>query len=121
MNKESVLKQIRHHLENKGFNVFYPTQHEGECITEYLVISYTNAVKQEPVSTSGDIYDIMCYVPKNRYSRSMEIAAEVRETMKELFPLVRPTGYETPTFYDEEVNAHMVSIEYVNYRRILYR
>lgn len=119
--KESILKQIRDNLRKNGFEAYYPTQHEGECLTEYVVIMFSGTVELEGTSSVADTYQVLCYVPKNKYSRLMDFANEVRTTMRNIFPIVRESGNQTTTFYDENIKGHMISIEYMNYRKILYR
>lgn len=119
--KKSILKQIRDNLRNHGFETYYPTQHEGDCLSEYVVIGYSGSVDILDVSSAIDTYVIMCYVPKNKYSKLMEMVEKIREAMMSVFPLVRETGMQTVSYYDEDIKGHMVSIEYANYRKIKYR
>jgi hypothetical protein len=60
----------------------------------------------------------MCYVPKQSYSTLEPMVQEVKEHMKELVPIFHPQGQETPSYYDDSVKAHMVSIEYKNYKKL---
>lgn len=119
--QKSILKQIREHLRNEGFETYYPTQHKGECTTEYVVVKYSGATQHSSVSSDMPIYELLCYVPEENYSRIVEFVEEVKEAMRGMFPLVRQSGNETSSFYDEKIKAHMVSVEYVNYRKIEYR
>lgn len=119
--KESVLKQIRENLSKCGFEVYYPTQHTGECLKEYVVVAYSGSTEYAGTSSVMDTYEIMCYVPKNRYSSLIEYVENVRDSMRNIFPLVRETGTQTTSYYDESVNGHMLSIEYVNYRKLKFR
>lgn len=119
--KKSVLKQIRENLRKHGFETYYPTQHDGDCLTEYVVIAFSGTVDLVDVSSVVDTYEIMCYVPKNRYSKLMELSESVRVAMRDVFPLVRETGNQTTSYYDEDVKGHMLTIEYANYRKIKYR
>lgn len=118
--KKSVLKQIRGHLRDKGFDTFYPSQHKGECLKPYVVIKYDGASQVAGVSSDQAIYTLMCYVPSEQYSTLMSYAEQVKEAMKELFPLVRPNGNETPSVYEDDNKSHMVSVQYTNYRKINY-
>ena len=38
--------------------------------------------------------------------------------MKKVFPMIRYIGNETASFYDEDVNAHMISFQYQGCRKI---
>lgn len=121
INRESILRQIRENLEKHDIDAYYPTQHVGECLKEYVVISYDGAAEILEVSSVADLYSIMCYVPKNKYSTLINLSEHVRNEMRNIFPVVRETGTVTPSVYDEEANAHMVSLQYVNYRKIKHR
>ena len=118
--KKSVLKQIRGHLRDKGFDTFYPSQHKGECLKPYVVIKYDGASQVAGISSDQAIYTLMCYVPSEQYSMLMTYVEQVKEAMKELFPLVRPNGNETSSIYEDDNKSHMVSVQYTNYRKINY-
>lgn len=118
--KKSVLKQIRGHLRDKGFDTFYPSQHKGECLKPYVVIKYDGASQVAGISSDQAIYTLMCYVPSEQYSTLMSYVEQVKEAMKELFPLVRPNGNETSSIYEDDNKSHMVSVQYTNYRKINY-
>lgn len=119
-NKKSVLKQIREHLRDRGFDTFYPSQHKGECLKSYVVIKYDGASQVAGISSDQAIYTLMCYVPSEQYSTLMMYVEQVKEVMKELFPLVRPNGNETSSVYEDDNKSHMISVQYTNYRKINY-
>lgn len=113
----SILKQIYNVLKSDGTECYFPTQHKGECITEYLVIKLDGANALN-VSSERPIYTIMCYVPENRYSRLEAFVQETKEKMKSIFPLVMYAGNETPSYYDEDIKGHMVSFQYLGCRKV---
>lgn len=117
---ENILKKIWDHLKEDNFSVYFPAQHKGICNEEYVVIAYAGSVPLENVSSSADMYNIMCYVPENKYSNVLSYMEKVRDSMRKTFPLLRESGTTTVTFYDESVNGYMVSLEYANYRKIKY-
>lgn len=121
MEKESVLRQIYDHLKESGFDVYFPAQHQGDCTSDYVVVGYDGAIKVEGISTEQALYSILCYVPKNRYSYLTDFSESVKESLRDLFPLIRQTGNETSGYYAEEIDGHMVSIEYTNFRKLKYR
>ena len=43
----------------------------------------------------------------------------MKAAMKGLEPMIVPYGNQTPSYYDDSVKAHMVSIEYKNYKKML--
>ena len=76
------------------------------------------SAKKVNVSTDEDYYSIMCYVPRNKYSELEVLVQKVKKAMKELKPMVLPYGMQTSSYYDDEIKAHMISIEYKNYKKI---
>lgn len=112
---DTRLKDIHDKLTEKGISVYFPGQKTGECTQEYVVIKEAGKVGLTEVSTSQVLYDIMCYVPLSLYSTLDGLLERVESAMDELFPMFRPVHYRTPSFTDDEVKAHIVSTQYVNY------
>lgn len=120
MPRETVWKKIYRHLKEKGFEVYSPGQHKGECQSNYVVIKDGGMTTSEMVSSGIKMYNLLLYVPYENYSNLEVYMGEIKDAMKELFPLVRPSGLEVPEAIDDEVKAYMVSIEYLNYRKFYY-
>lgn len=116
--KDSRWQDIYNHLKNSGFDVYSPSIKVGECSQPYIVIKNNGGSKHDSFSTYVDLYSIMCYVPKNNYSYLEVFVNEVKRAMKGLMPLVKPTGQQTPSYYDDTYKAHMISIEYKNYKKM---
>lgn len=110
-------KDLFMHLKNKGFNVFTPGQHQGECIEPYVVIKDAGTTQFQGFSTTQNLYDIMCYVPANKFTALESFVGSVEESMKELFPMFKSAKYRTPSFYEESIKGYMISTQYVNYRK----
>lgn len=111
-------EDIYKHLKGKGVAVYSPSQHSGNCTSEYVVIKSTAMNNVPGTSSTRQGYDVLCYVPKYNYSRLDAFVDEITEYMKELKPMIMPVGTRTASFYDESVMAHMISIQYSNNRRI---
>lgn len=111
-------QDIFDHLSECGFNVYSPGTKVGECLREYIVIKNDGSSKHVSFSTDVDLYAVMCYVPKQAYSSLEPLVQRVKQAMKYLEPMIKPYGTQTPSFYDDEVKAHMVSIEYKNYKKL---
>ena len=116
--KESRWQDIFLHLKNQGFDVYSPGTKIGECTSEYLVVKNDGSSKHVSFSTDVDLYAVMCYVPKEKYSTLEPLVQMVKKSMKELEPMIKPYGSQTPSYYDDSVKAHMVSIEYKNYKKL---
>lgn len=115
--KKSVLKQIYDCLKRTGEEVYFPSQHEGDCTKRYIVIKREGATALLNVSSERPIYSIMLYVPKNNYSQLEDMKMLVEEQLKELYPMVE-YNTDSPTFYDENVKGHMLTMTYVGIRKI---
>lgn len=111
-------KDIYLHLKEAGFKVFSPGQHEGECYESYVVVKSSGSSKLLGFSSTQNYYDLLCYVPKDKYSELETYVALVEESMKQLEPMIIPTHDKTPGYYDDQIKAHMVSVMYQNYRKI---
>ncbi len=115
--KDSRWQDIFLHLKKK-FDVYSPGMKTGECISEYLVVKNDGSSKHISFSTDVDLYSVMCYVPKESYSSLEPLVQRVKEYMKELEPMIIPYGNQTPSYYDDNIKAHMISIEYKNYKKL---
>lgn len=116
--KESRWQDIFFHLQNSGFDVYSPGTKNGECLAEYVVVKNSGSVRHSSFSTDNDYYSVMCYVPKANYSALEPLVQRVKKAMKGLEPMILPNGSQTPSFYDDTYKAHMVSIEYKNYKKL---
>lgn len=115
---ESRWQDIFLHLKKAGFDVYSPGTKTGECTKEYVVVKNDGSTKHPSFSTDNDLYAVMCYVPKENYSRLEPMVQEVKKVMKGLEPMILPYGSQTPSYYDDSYKAHMISIEFKNYKKI---
>lgn len=115
---DSRWQDIFLHLKKEGFDVYSPGTKVGECTEEYIVVKNDGSSKHPTVSSDNDLYAVMCYVPKENYSRLEPMVQEVKSAMKGLEPMILPYGSQTPSYYDDSYKAHMISIEYKNYKKI---
>ena len=115
---ESRWQDIFLHLKKAGFDVYSPGIKVGECTEEYIVVKNDGSSKHPTLSSDNDLYAVMCYVPKENYSRLEPMVQEVKKAMKGLEPMILPYGSQTPSYYDDSYKAHMISIEYKNYKKI---
>lgn len=111
-----VWETIFEHLKKDGFDVYSPGTKKGECKSKYIVVKVGGG-SGTSFSTDQTYYDVMMYVPDNRYSELDNFVSDVKKSMKKLYPLVKPTGEETPSYYDDTYKAHMVSVVYSNYKK----
>lgn len=113
-----ILKQIFDVLKTDNTDVYFPTQHKGECNKEYIVVKADGVTQEIAVSSERPIYTVMCYVPVNEYTRLETFVFETKLKMKKLFPMLMYLGNETPSFYDDVSKAHMISFQYQGCRKL---
>ena len=116
---ESRWQDIFVHLQKCGFDVYSPGTKVGECRSEYVVVKNDGSSRHGNLSTDDDFYAVMCYVPKQSYSSLEPLVQRVKKAMKGLEPMILPYGSQTPSYYDDSYKAHMVSIEYKNYKKMM--
>lgn len=112
----SVWNDIFDCLLSAGYDVFQPASHTGECVKTYIVVKHGTQTRHPNFSTNVQLYDVLIYVPLNKYGTLEPTVNDVEKRMRSLLPKVKPTGNKTPPYYDSEVKGYMVSIEYKNYR-----
>lgn len=120
MADKTVWQTIYDKLKSEGIEVYSVGQHKGECIRPYTVLRDDGTTTTVSYSSNIKTYTILCYVPMNNFSELEVYTEKVKGIMKKLFPLVRPNGTETPAFLDDTVKAHMISVQYSNYRKVNY-
>ena len=113
----SQWQNIYKHLKSKGFDVYSPGQHQGECIKPYVVLKDAGLNPFSSFSSSQALYDVMCYVPKERFSILEPYVEKVKEAMKGLYPAIIPVYFQTASFLDDTVKGHMISVQYKNNRK----
>ena len=117
--QDSVWQDIYTCLAQAGYEVYSPSIKVGECTSKYIVIRSDGTSRHPTFSTDEELYSVMCYVPKQAYSSLEPFVRDVKNTLSGLKPLIRPTGNQTPSYYDDTYKAHMVSIEYKNYKKVI--
>ena len=115
---ESRWQDIYLHLKQAGFDVYAPGVKSGDCTSPYVVVKNDGSSQSISFSTDIDLYSVMCYVPKGQYSTLEPMVQKVKHTMKEMEPMILPYGSQTPSYYDDAFKAHMISIEYKNYKKM---
>lgn len=115
----SRIQDIYLHLKEQGFEVYFPAQKVGECLSPYVVVKDATTSKYLEYSSTVTYYDIMCYIPKDHFSELESFVESVKVAMKGLVPMIKPTYSQTQSYYDDSVKAHMISVQYKNYRKIV--
>lgn len=114
---DSRWEDIFNQLKESGLDVYSPGIKTGDCTAPYVVVAIGSSVEHTSFSTDIDLYSVMCYVPKQAYSKLEPLVRETEKVMKVLEPMILPYGQKTPSYYDDTYKAHMVSITYKNYKK----
>jgi hypothetical protein len=117
MMADSRWQDIYLFLKNQNYEVYAPGMKQGECYTKYIVIKDDGSSPMNGLSSTVTYYSIMCYVPKDDFEELEVFVGNVKESMKQIMPMIMPTGQESPSYYDDTYKAHMISIGYRNYKR----
>lgn len=110
-------KDIYQHLKKEGFKIYSPGQKHDECTEPYLVLKDAGILDVPGISSVQYLYEVLCYVPQKSYSLLDSYVGSVKRSLDGLFPMIRPTYVQTPSYLDDIVKGHMVSIQYMNYRK----
>ena len=115
MEGKTVWERISDALKEHSIEVYPPALKKGECKSEYVVVKTDGSSQVGSFSSQTVYYTFMLYVPKNQYTQLERFKQIVKGVIgTDLYPMLMPTGQETPDFYDDTVKAHMVSITYRN-------
>lgn len=114
----SQWKNIYRQLKADNIDVYSPGQHQGECITPYVVLKDAGVNPLLDFSSTQALYDVLCYVPQQEFSTLEPYVERVKASMKKLYPAVIPTHFQTASFLDDSVKGHMVSVQYRNNRKL---
>lgn len=115
---DSILQDLYLFLKSRNVNVYLPGVKAGECRNPYVVVKNNGGTKIPGISSGQTFYSIMCYVPKNNYSNLEAYVKEIKNIMKEIKPLFKFSGNETSSYYDDKIKAHMISIDYINVKKL---
>lgn len=118
MAEKTRFMDIYKHLSTSGVETYSPGQKKGECAEPYVVVKDAGTTQIPGFSSTQTLYDIMCYVPKDRFTLLEQYVEQVEAVMKQLKPMIMPTYFKTPSFFDDTVQAYMISIQYRNPKKI---
>lgn len=112
----NVWSLVQKALIDAGIDTYAPSQKIGDCTSPYVVLKDDGGSQKGKLSTEQQIYTILCYVPRDRYWNLKPFVNQCKEAMGQapIYPMLMPTGTETPSFFDDTYNAHMISVQYRN-------
>lgn len=114
-----VWKIVQQALIDAGFDTYAPFTKQGECKDFYVVLRDSGSAQALSYSTEYHYWEVMCYAPKKKYTQLLDYVRKVKSVMAKppIYPMLMPTGTETPSFYDDSYNAYMISVQYRNNQR----
>lgn len=114
--ENSVGSIVQKTLIDAGIDTYAPDSKKGDCKQPYTVLKYAGGAQAQQYSTEYQYYDLLCYVPKDQYWSLKPYVDICKAVMSKapIYPMLMPTGVETPSFFDDLYNAHMISIQYRN-------
>ena len=107
-------------LKGVGLDVYSPAQKAGECTTPYVVVRDASTTQFNNFSSTVTYFDVLCYVPQQEFSTLELFVRQVKDAMRGLVPMIKPTHTETASFYDDAIKGHMISVQYRNYKKIIF-
>ena len=111
-------KDIYKFLENAGFEVYFQGQHRGKCTSKYVVIVSRGDVKIPGISSTTSTVELLCYVPVREAPSLEEFCESVKETMKQMYPMIHNMYNDIGDYIDDEISGAMRTIQYNYYRKI---
>ncbi|AVP64176.1 hypothetical protein C3B64_07855 [Clostridium botulinum] len=114
---ETLWQKVYLYLKKLGYDVYAPGQKRNKCTENYVVIK-ENGVHALVGNISGyKLFDIIVYNPMDQYSTMEFYVENLKEALKKIGDL-RPTGNETPSIIDYDVQAYTTSIEYQQFKSL---
>lgn len=111
-----MIQKLYDFLCDKGVNVYFPGQHQGECKTNYIVIKDDGTNSENGVTGRGFI-DLLFFVPIPDYLECNLYKKMIKTLIKE-FGKLKYTGQETGPVTDDEKKAYTFSIYYEVYKKL---
>lgn len=112
---KTVWELIMDALKSHKIEAYPPATKHGECKSPYVVVKGDGAAQISNFSSQSNYYTFLIYAPINKYQELQKFKEVIKGICAtDLYPMLMPTGQETPDFYDDTVKAHMVSVTYRN-------
>lgn len=104
-------RQVIHNALSKVAEVRQLSNRENKVVKNTLILAKKPMVGSANNSIAGfQLWEVMCYVPSTSMIALDILTEQVMTVLKKLD--VELTGNTTPEFYDEQLKAYMVSIEF---------
>ena len=110
---------VQRTLIDAGIDTYAPSQHQGDCTDFYAVLKYDGSSQKGNYSSEQPYYTLLCYAPRNKYIELLDFVQKCEDVMAKspIYPMLKPTGIKTPSYFDDTVNGYMISVQYRNMKR----
>lgn len=112
-----MFKEIYLHLKKNGIDVYSLAQHKGLCNSNYVVIRELGETKIDNKNLVREDFELLLYVPLQKYSSIANFKEEVKKIMKQL-RAYRLVITPVTVVIEEEKQAYMSYLSYKKIRRI---
>lgn len=115
---QTLWQKIYLHLAKLGYEVYSPGQKRDKCQNSYVVIKESGGNPIDDSNINGyRTFDIIIYHPIDMYSSMEPFAENIKTALVDIKEL-RPTGNQTPSITDDEVQAYTTSFSYQQFKQL---
>jgi hypothetical protein len=114
---QTLWQEIFLHLTKLGYEVYSPGQKRDKCSNSYVVIKEDGTSAMAGNVSGYKIFDIIIYHPLDQYSTMEFYVNNLKDDLTKINPL-RPTGNETPSIIDNEVEGYTTSVTYQQFKSL---
>lgn len=120
---QTVWQKVYLFLKRRGYEVYSLGQKRDKCTDSYIVLKENGTHALDSNVNGYKLFDVIIYHPKTNYSTLELYANDVKKALKdkEITQFLRPTGNETPSILDNEVEGYTISIEYQQFKNLKVR
>lgn len=115
---ETRMMDVYHYLKDENIDTYFQGQHKGDCLQPYVVIVSRGSSKIVGFTSTVDTIEILCYVPYKNPSLLEIYVEQVKQAMKQLYPMIKDTHNDLGDYVDDDVKAIMRTLRYSYYRKI---
>lgn len=115
---QTLWQKIYLHLSKLGYEVYAPGQKRDKCANSYVVIKEEGGNSMDDGNVNGyRTFDIIIYHPIDMYSSMEPYAENIKAALVDIKEL-RPTGNQTPSITDDEIQAYTTSFSYQQFKQL---
>ena len=116
--EKTVYELILDCLKESGIDAYPPEVKTGECTSNYVVVKDAGSTQFGNFSSDIVYYNVLCYVPKKKYTSLQRYVKEVQLALEKVYPMLEYANSKSAPYYNDEIKAHMQRIEYINHVKL---